>query len=163
MPAVWTQDRFRELVASVTTDRGRSWRRVAIPELVPFTLQLGDGFGRADTLADGLLRIGVDEGMQKLGGPSPDHRGCPPARWIMTSESRSRRGRLVLGVGRAVMSRVTERAECLDEREQQRRRATPGAVGTAGPTTSGRPCRDPEHEALLADSVGRAPDGSRRS
>jgi hypothetical protein len=100
--------------------------------------------------------------MQRLEG-LPDRRGRPPAHYIMTSESLSPRERLVLGVGLAVMSLVTGLAERLDEREQRRRPATPCAVGKADPTTSGRPCRNPEHEALLADSVGAAPEGSRRS
>jgi hypothetical protein len=81
----------------------------------------------------------------------------------MTSESLSPRERLVLGVGLAVMSLVTELAERLDGREPWRRPATPGAVGKAGPTTSGRPGRNPEHGALPGDSVGPSPDGSRRS
>jgi hypothetical protein len=59
---------FRGLVAGVTADRGRSWRRVVIADLVPFTSQLGDGFGGADTRADLLLQIGDDERMQRLEG-----------------------------------------------------------------------------------------------
>jgi hypothetical protein len=35
--------------------QGRSWRRVVIPDLVPFMSQLGDGFGGADTRTDLLL------------------------------------------------------------------------------------------------------------
>jgi hypothetical protein len=81
----------------------------------------------------------------------------------MISESLSLRERLVVGVGLAVMSLVTELAERLDEREQRRRPATPDAVRKAGPTTSGCRCGNPQHEPLLADSVVPAPDGSRRS
>jgi hypothetical protein len=39
---------------------------VVIPDLVPLTSQLGDGFGRADTRADLVLQIGDDERRQKI-------------------------------------------------------------------------------------------------
>jgi hypothetical protein len=80
----------------------------------------------------------------------------------VTPDSLSPREVLALGVGVAVMSLLTELAKHLDEREQRRRPATPGAAGTAAPTTSGPARRNAEHQALLADSVGPAPDGSRR-
>jgi hypothetical protein len=57
--AAWTQDRFRGIVAGVSFDRGRTWRRVVVPGLTRCT---GGVFDYADDVAmsagaDGVVHL----------------------------------------------------------------------------------------------------------
>lgn len=52
--AAWTQDRFRGIVAGVSLDRGRTWRRVVVPGLTRCT---GGVFDYAVDLASGRVHV----------------------------------------------------------------------------------------------------------
>src|SRR6266540_1351116 len=57
--AAWTQDRFRGVVAGVSVDRGRTWRRVVVPGLTRCT---GGAFDYADDVSmsagpDGVVHL----------------------------------------------------------------------------------------------------------
>jgi hypothetical protein len=53
---VWPQDRFRGIVAGVSADRGRTWRRVVVPGLTRCT---GGTFDYADDLSVAVGSDGV--------------------------------------------------------------------------------------------------------